>query len=85
MLITCPRCHGTGDDNGNHEREWHKCGRCKGQGVIHRAPPRPGLPHITKERGHWVVFLEGMSMDNQRDRLRVDPAIAHVRKLREGR
>lgn len=31
---TCKKCNGTGDMNGNHEREWVKCDECGGTGVI---------------------------------------------------
>jgi DnaJ-class molecular chaperone len=33
-MMVCPTCKGTGDSNGNHERDWHKCRTCDGVGEI---------------------------------------------------
>ena len=52
MRIRCPDCHGTGDGNGNHEREWIKCSRCRGSGEIKRVD-YPYKPRIFHSGGEW--------------------------------
>lgn len=52
IRLRCPDCHGTGDGNGNHEREWIKCRRCRGSGEITRAS-YPYKPRLFREHGEW--------------------------------
>lgn len=37
--MKCPTCKGTGDSNGNHEREWIKCRTCNGSGEVDEPIP----------------------------------------------
>lgn len=48
----CPSCKGSGDSNGNHERDWQLCPDCKGSGertkAIKRKSPLPMAEALQK-------------------------------------